>query len=91
MNLRWEGSGVEETATEENSGEIIVRIDPRYYRPTEVDALLGDPSKAKSKLGWKLEISFAELVQEMVESDLKLAERDALVQREGFTAYNYHE
>ena len=91
MKLRWEGSGAEEMATEENSGEIIVRIDPRYYRPTEVDSLLGDPSKAKSKLGWELEISFAELVQEMVESDLKLAERDALVQRKGFTTYNHHE
>ena len=91
MNLRWEGSGAEETATDENSGEVIVRIDPRYYRPTEVETLLGDPSKAKSKLGWELEISFAELVQEMVESDLKLAERDALVQSEGFTAYKHHE
>ena len=91
MKLRWEGSGAEETATDENSGEVIVRIDPRYYRPTEVESLLGDPSKAKSKLGWQPEVSFAELVREMVESDLKLAERDAMVKREGFTAYNYHE
>jgi GDPmannose 4,6-dehydratase len=91
MKLRWEGSGPEETATDENNGNLILRIDPRYYRPTEVDTLLGDPSKAKSKLGWKPKISFTEMVREMVDSDLKLAERDALVRREGFEAYNHHE
>jgi GDPmannose 4,6-dehydratase len=91
MKLRWEGSGADETATDENSGEIILRIDPRYYRPTEVETLLGDPSKAKSKLNWEPEISFNEMVREMVQADLRLAERDALVQRKGFRAYNYHE
>lgn len=91
MKLRWEGSGANETATDQSSGKVIVKIDPRYYRPTEVETLLGDPSKAKSKLGWEPEVSFDELVREMVESDLRLAERDALVQREGFRTYNYHE
>jgi GDPmannose 4,6-dehydratase len=91
MRLRWQGSGEAESATDETSGDVIVRIDPRYYRPTEVDTLLGDPRKAKSELGWAPEISFGELVKEMVESDLKLAERDALVRRKGFKAYSYHE
>ncbi len=91
MKLDWQGSGVEETATDTSSGIVIVRIDSRYYRPTEVETLLGDPSKARSRLGWKPEISFYSLVEEMVDSDLRLAERDALVQREGFATYNYHE
>jgi GDPmannose 4,6-dehydratase len=91
MKLDWQGSGTEETATDMVSGDVIVRIDPRYYRPTEVEALLGDPSKAKSILGWEPEISFHALVEEMVDSDLRLAERDALVQREGFETYKHHE
>ena len=66
-------------------------VDPRYFRPTEVETLLGDPSKAKRELGWTPRTSFDELVREMVESDLKAAERDALVRSHGFDAYNVRE
>lgn len=69
----------------------IVAVDPRYFRPTEVESLLGDPSKAKEKLGWTPKISFAELVQEMVREDFKSAQRDELVKRHGFEAFNHHE
>ena len=72
-------------------GQTIVRIDPRYYRPTEVETLLGDPSKARERLGWKASISFRELVVEMVREDLKEAERDALCQQEGFKTFSHHE
>ena len=70
---------------------MVVAVDPRYFRPTEVETLLGDASKAKRELGWEPRISFDELVREMVESDLKAAERDALVLRHGFDAYNVRE
>ena len=91
MQLEWQGSGVEETVTDTTTGNTVLRIDPRYFRPTEVDTLLGDPGKAKARLGWQAEISFADLVREMVRSDFRLAERDALVQREGFETFKYHE
>jgi GDPmannose 4,6-dehydratase len=91
MRLEWQGSGIDETGIDAVSGETIVRIDPRYFRPTEVESLLGDPAKAKAQLGWSPNISFNELVEEMVSTDRRLAERDALVQREGFDTYNYHE
>ena len=68
-----------------------MRVDPRYFRPTEVDSLLGDARKARRKLGWKPRISFKPLVAEMVREDLKAAERDELVKRHGFSAYDYHE
>ena len=73
------------------TGDVIVRVDPKYFRPTEVESLLGDASKAKGKLGWSPRISFDELVSEMVREDLKAAERDALVTSHGYSAYNYHE
>jgi GDPmannose 4,6-dehydratase len=72
-------------------GDVIVRVDPRYFRPTEVETLLGDPSKAKAKLGWVPTTSFEELVREMVESDYTSARRDSLVKLAGFQAYDYHE
>ena len=72
-------------------GDTIVRVDPRYFRPTEVETLLGDPTKAHAKLGWRPKTTFAELVKEMVESDFVEARRDALVKMAGFKAYNYHE
>ena len=72
-------------------GQTIVRIDPRYYRPTEVETLLGDPSKARERLGWKANITFRELVAEMVRADLKEAERDALCRQEGFRTFSHHE
>jgi GDPmannose 4,6-dehydratase len=68
-----------------------VRVDPRYFRPTEVETLLGDPSKAHAKLGWKPRISFEEMVTEMVREDLQNAERDALVHRHGYRTFDRHE
>ena len=72
-------------------GDVIVRVDPRYFRPTEVETLLGDPSKAKAKLGWTPTTTFEELVKEMVESDYTSARRDSLVKLAGFQAYDYNE
>jgi GDPmannose 4,6-dehydratase len=72
-------------------GDIIVRVDPRYFRPTEVETLLGDPARAKQKLGWEPRTSFQELVSEMVRSDLEEAKRDELCRRHGFNTFNYHE
>jgi len=72
-------------------GDVIVKVDPRYYRPTEVETLLGDPSKAKAKLGWTPTTTFEELVKEMVESDYSSAKRDSLVKLAGFQAYDHHE
>ena len=89
MPLRWEGEGVDEVGYWND--QPIVKIDPRYFRPTEVETLLGDPSKAKAKLGWSPKISFQELVQEMVREDFKSAQRDELVKKHGFGAYDYHE
>jgi GDPmannose 4,6-dehydratase len=88
--VRWEGEGVEEQGVDA-SGKTIVRVDPRYFRPTEVETLLGDPSKAHSKLGWKPRITFEQLVTEMVAEDLRDAERDALVSRHGYRAFDRHE
>jgi GDPmannose 4,6-dehydratase len=90
LDLTWSGSGIDEKAVDPN-GKTIVAIDPRYFRPTEVETLLGDPSKAKRELGWTPRTTFDELVREMVESDLKSAERDALVLRHGYDAYNVRE
>ena len=90
MQIKWHANGVDEYGCDQD-GDIIVRIDNRYFRPTEVDMLLGDATKAREKLGWTPKISFDALVSEMIESDMKIAERDALIQREGFHAFNYHE
>ena len=91
IELGWRGAGVDEHAIDKDTGKTIVRVDPRYFRPTEVETLLGDPSKARSKLGWRPEVSFDALVREMVEADLRIAERDALVAREGFSVYQHRE
>jgi GDPmannose 4,6-dehydratase len=90
ITITWSGSGVEETGTDQ-AGRTIVRVDPRYFRPTEVETLLGDPTKAKEKLGWTPQTSFQELVAEMVREDLRIAERDELVKKHGFAAFDYHE
>jgi GDPmannose 4,6-dehydratase len=89
MEIRWEGVGVNEVGSLD--GKDIVKVDPRYFRPTEVETLLGDPSNAKAKLGWTPKISFEELVAEMVREDLKSAERDELIKRHGYTPMDYHE
>jgi GDPmannose 4,6-dehydratase len=90
IEIRWEGSGVDEKGYDAG-GRCVVQVDPRYFRPTEVETLLGDPRKAKELLGWQPKISFKELVAEMVREDLKAAERDDLVEKHGFQAFNYHE
>jgi GDPmannose 4,6-dehydratase len=91
MQLEWTGSGVEECAVDER-GEVIVRVDPRYFRPAEVETLLGNPEKARRELGWTPRTTFPELVSEMVREDLKLARRDMLVQTHGFEpAMGFHE
>jgi GDPmannose 4,6-dehydratase len=91
MKLEWRGKGLEEHAIDTRNGSPIVKVDPRYFRPTEVDSLLGDASKARAKLGWKPECSFADLVKEMVAADLEIARRDAVVAREGFKTYRHRE
>jgi GDPmannose 4,6-dehydratase len=90
MVITWIGKGIDEKGYD-TAGRCIVQVDPRYFRPTEVETLLGDPSKAKQKLGWTPRVSFHELVAEMVREDLKSAERDELVKKHGFAAYDYHE
>jgi GDPmannose 4,6-dehydratase len=71
IDIIWKGAGVDEKGVDAASGRVLVRVDPRYFRPTEVDLLIGDPSKARSKLGWRHKVSFEELVAEMVDADLK--------------------
>jgi GDPmannose 4,6-dehydratase len=90
LDLAWQGSGIDEKGVDK-AGNVIVAVDPRYFRPTEVESLVGDASKARRELGWTPRTSFDSLVREMVESDLKAAERDALVRRHGFDAYNVRE
>ncbi len=90
MQIRWSGEGVEEQGIDPQ-GRRIVAVDPRYFRPTEVETLLGDPTKAREKLGWVPQITFDQLVAEMVREDLKAAERDELVKRHGYNAFDYHE
>jgi GDPmannose 4,6-dehydratase len=100
VTIRFEGSGVDEVGivekvtgreTKLSCGDVIVRVDPTYFRPTEVETLLGDPTKAHEKLGWKPTTSFAALVKEMVRADFQIARRDALVMMAGFTALEHHE
>jgi GDPmannose 4,6-dehydratase len=105
MQIRWEGQGVEEKGylisspfkgeagrgMGQEGEKLIVAVDPRYFRPTEVETLLGDPAKAKAKLGWTPKTTFDELVAEMVREDLKSAERDELVKHHGYKTMDYHE
>ena len=91
IELKWEGFGVNETGSNIITGKIIIRVDPRYFRPTEVETLLGDSTKAREKLGWTPKISFKELVKEMVMHDLNDAKKDSLCKKEGFSTYNYQE
>lgn len=105
ITVRFEGEGVDEIGIVDGVdaqktaeaglkvavGQTIVRVDPRYFRPAEVETLLGDPTKAREKLGWTPTTSFADLVREMVEADFDLARRDSLVKEAGFKAFNYHE
>jgi GDP-mannose 4,6-dehydratase len=90
LALHWQGQGVEEKAYDA-AGKCRVAVDPKYFRPTEVETLLGDPAKAREKLGWTPKTSFNELVTEMVREDLKAAERDELIKHHGYKAMDYHE
>jgi len=91
IDIRWEGKGIDEKGYDAKSGALLIEVDPRYFRPTEVETLLGDSTKAKEKLGWVPEISLDEMVAEMVRGDLKIAERDELCRREGFDTFDYNE
>lgn len=90
ISIQWEGRGVEERGIDKD-GRCIVAVDPRYFRPTEVESLLGDATKARQKLGWTPRTTFAQLVREMVHEDLEAAQRDELVKRHGYKAADYHE
>jgi GDPmannose 4,6-dehydratase len=90
MEIQWKGEGVDEKGYDEK-GRCIVAVDPRYFRPTEVETLLGEPTKAKEKLGWTPKITFKELVSEMVREDLKDAEKDELIKRHGYSVFDYNE
>ncbi|MDP2757585.1 MAG: GDP-mannose 4,6-dehydratase [Desulfurivibrionaceae bacterium] len=102
VRIRWEGEGVGEVGivaslddasadTGFSVGQVIVRVDPRYFRPTEVETLLGDPTKAKEKLGWTPKITFSQMVTEMVHEDLEIARRDKMCQQSGFKVFSRHE
>lgn len=90
FELTWQGEGLEEKGYDQQ-GRCIVAVDPRYFRPSEVESLLGDASKAQTRLGWCPKVSFVELVSEMIREDLKGAERDELVKKHGFSVFDYHE
>ena len=87
IKIEWTGTGLEEIGRDSDSGKVLIQIDPRYFRPTEVDILLGDPSRAREKLGWESKVSFDELVKLMVREDLKEAEKDHLLKNKGFRTY----
>ncbi|RLD37730.1 MAG: GDP-mannose 4,6-dehydratase [Bacteroidetes bacterium] len=91
IDICWEGNGIEERGINRQTEKIIVKVDPRYFRPTEVDSLLGDASKAREKLGWSHRISFQELVSEMVKADLEDAKKECLCKKEGFKTHHYYE
>jgi len=90
IEMRWEGRGVDERGYANATGKRIVAVDPRYFRPTEVDTLLGNPAKAGRQLSWAPKISFAELVSEMVAADLRAAERDILTEQKGYKVFSHH-
>ena len=89
--IRWEGRGVDEKGYDQETNDLIVAVDPRYFRPTEVETLLGDPSKAKEKLGWEPKITLEEMIHEMMEYDLSLAKQDSLLKDNGYNALKRHE
>ena len=91
VDVTWQGSGIDEKGINTATGDVIVEVDARYFRPTEVETLLGDPTKAKEKLGWVPTTSFEDMVEEMIERDINIAERDALCEREGYRTNRYYE
>ena len=91
INMKWEGEGVNEKGINAETGEVFVEVDEQYFRPTEVELLLGDPTKAKAELGWEHKISFEQLVKEMVAADMKLFEKDKYLQDGGHQTFDYNE
>jgi GDPmannose 4,6-dehydratase len=91
MRIEWQGSGVDETGVDAATGRCVVRVDPRYFRPTEVETLLGDATRARTELKWQPRITFAELAAEMALADLEIAKRDSLIARTGYRTYQHHE
>ena len=89
--ILWEGEGVDEKGYDSESGSLIVAVDPRYFRPTEVETLLGDPSKAKEKLDWEPKITLEEMIYEMMKNDINIAKRDFLVKEHGYKTPDYNE
>ncbi len=91
IEIRWEGEGENEKGFDAKTGAVLIEVDPRYFRPTEVETLLGDASKAKEKLGWETKISFSELVKEMMAEDLEIAKKSTLIKDAGFRVLNHYE
>ena len=90
-SIRWEGKGIDEKGYDAETGNLIIAVDQKYFRPSEVDELLGDPSKAKEKLGWEAKVTLQEMVQEMMKNDINIAKRDSIVQEHGFKAPDFNE
>lgn len=89
--LKWQGSGINEKGIDTTTSKVVVEIDPRYFRPAEVELLIGDPSKAMKKMGWKPKVQLPELIKMMVENDLKLAQKEQYLKDGGFKIQNYYE
>ena len=89
--IRWEGKGLDEKGYDSETNDLVVSVDPRYFRPSEVDTLLGDPSKAREKLGWQPKITLKQMVDEMMENDINIAKRDALVNKHGYKTPDFNE
>ena len=87
----WEGEGIDEIGRRADTGEIVIRVDPRYFRPTEVEELLGDSSKAKKKLDWEPKISIEELISEMIDEDSKESKKESILKKKGFSIYTSKE
>jgi GDPmannose 4,6-dehydratase len=91
INLEWKGAGVDEKAHDAKTGKVLIEIDPKYFRPTEVDLLIGNPAKARTKLGWQHKHTLEQLVNEMVKADVELFKRDRYLMEGGHKVLNYHE
>jgi len=91
IKIRWEGEGMNEKGYHSETNNLIIAVDSRYFRPTEVETLLGDPTKAKEKLGWEPKITLKQMVHEMMENDLNIAKRDELIKQHGYKAFDYNE
>ena len=91
IKIKWEGTGVNEKGINPSTNEILVEVDEKYFRPTEVELLLGDPRKAQKELGWKHKYNFTQLVQEMVQADLELFKKDQYLKEGGHKTLNQHE